>query len=85
MRAQTKVRNRYVVIRMTHQQLLAVHGALGIAVGGGGNVRAAKDGYEIISHAARAILRGERGSLSRAGMLYDYEVTDAEKAVKSGR
>ena len=84
MRAQAKVRNRYVVIRMTHQQLMAVHHALGFALAGDGS-GPARQGFEIIGHAARTILNGERGNLTRAGMLYDYEVTDAEKAVKSGR
>ncbi len=96
MRAQAKVRNRYVVIRLTHKQLLAVDHALGDSTyhpdamdslfeGNGRGRRACMDGAEIIGHVVRTVLRGERGSLSRAGMLYDYEVTDAEKAVKSGR
>lgn len=68
MRAQSKVRNRYVVIRMTHQQLLAVDRALGQAM-----PCTAKQGYEIIGHAARTILNGERGDLTRGGWLYRPE------------
>lgn len=86
MRAQSKIRERYVVVRMTHQQLMAVHHALGFAVSGDG-VGSARQGYEIIGHAARAIMNGERGDLSRAGMLYhsDGAWKEAQSAVTAER
>ena len=78
MRAQARVRERYVVIRFTHQQLLSLDQRL--------HLDRAPDtkATEIIGLAARAVIQGLRGNLTRAGMLYDYEVTDAEKAVKKG-
>ena len=94
MRAQAKVRDSYVVIRLTHKQLRAVEWGLGNSLTNadtrnmfddGHEIRAAHNAYGIISRAALAVLRGQRGNQSGTGMLYDYEVTDAEKAVKASR
>ena len=76
MRAQARVRERYVVVRLTHKQLLAVNFALG-AVDydwfnqDGRRIRAFQDGSEIIANTAVAVGLRQRGDLTRAGMLYD--------------
>ncbi len=76
MRAQARVRKRYVTIRLTHKQLLAVNFALGAVDDDCFNqdarrIRAFQDGAEIIANTALAVGLRQRGNLSRAGMLYD--------------
>lgn len=76
MRAQSKIRNQYVVIRMTHQQLLAIDHALAATDedwfnNDGRRIRAYRDGAEIVGDVAMAIRCEKRGNLTRAGMLYD--------------
>ena len=67
MRAQAKVRERYVVVRLTHQQLLQLDQRLRLSLPEGWDTKAT----EIIGLVAKAVIQGKRGNLSRAGQLYD--------------